>query len=128
MAQRIAHHRAQRPATWHTLEARMGLATRLATDVGHAATLLIEDLTLLLSNHLELDIDLAEARTLDEVNALLVLDAHVVLVANEVGLGVVPPYPLGRIFRDAMGRVNQAAAAACNEVYLIVAGLTLRLK
>src|SRR5437868_2354648 len=49
MAQRIAHHRAQRPTTWHTLEARMGLATRLAADVGDAATLLIEDLTLLLS-------------------------------------------------------------------------------
>ena len=52
----------------------------------------------------------------------------VVLVSNEVGMGLVPPYPLGRVFRDALGRVNQAAAAACSEVYLLVAGLPLQLK
>ncbi|MBV8719743.1 MAG: bifunctional adenosylcobinamide kinase/adenosylcobinamide-phosphate guanylyltransferase, partial [Chloroflexi bacterium] len=51
-----------------------------------------------------------------------------VLVSNEVGMGLVPPYPLGRLFRDALGRVNQAAAAGCDEVYFIVAGLPLRMK
>jgi len=128
MAERIAHHRARRPPTWRTLEALVGLANAVSADYGDAATLLVEDLTLLLSNHLELDGDRAEAKTLDEVNALLVLGAHVILVGNEVGMGIVPPYPLGRVFRDAMGRINQAAAAACGEVYLTVAGLPLRLK
>jgi adenosylcobinamide kinase / adenosylcobinamide-phosphate guanylyltransferase len=128
MAERIAHHRARRPATWRTLEARIGLASAASAGYGDAATLLVEDLTLLLSNHLEIDTRGAEVQTLDEVNALLALDAHVILVANEVGMGVVPPYPLGRVFRDAMGRINQAAAAACGEVYLTVAGLPLRLK
>ena len=70
----------------------------------------------------------AEARAMAEVNALLALEAHVVLVSNEVGMGIVPPYPLGRVFRDALGRLNQAAAAACGEVYLLVAGLPLQLK
>jgi adenosylcobinamide kinase/adenosylcobinamide-phosphate guanylyltransferase len=128
MAERIAHHRARRPATWRTLEVRVGLASAASAAYGDAATLLVEDLTLLLSNHLEIETSGAEAQTLDEVNALLALDAHVILVANEVGMGVVPPYPLGRVFRDAMGRINQAAAAACGEVYLTVAGLPLRLK
>jgi adenosylcobinamide kinase/adenosylcobinamide-phosphate guanylyltransferase len=53
---------------------------------------------------------------------------HVILVTNEVGMGLVPEYPLGRHFRDALGRLNQAVAAVCGEVYLIVAGLPLRLK
>ena len=70
----------------------------------------------------------AEARAVDEVNALLALSTHVVLVSNEVGMGIVPPYPLGRVFRDALGRLNQSAAAACGEVYLLVAGLPLQLK
>ena len=70
----------------------------------------------------------AEARAMAEVNALLALERNVVLVSNEVGMGVVPPYPLGRVFRDALGRLNQSAAAACSEVYLLVAGLPLQLK
>jgi adenosylcobinamide kinase/adenosylcobinamide-phosphate guanylyltransferase len=128
MAERIAHHRARRPASWRTLEARVELATRVSAEHRDATTLLIEDLTLLLSNHLEVDDKAAEARTLDEVNALLALDAHVIFVANEVGMGVVPAYPVGRVFRDALGRINQAVALASQEVYLIVAGLPLRLK
>ena len=167
MAERIARHRAQRPSTWRTLEAptkvaeavaraRAGddLAGRPTSVAGAAATVLVEDLTLLLSNLMLSDasaalsaigsdqkslhgaesrasgeaVDAAERNALAEVNALLALDAHVILVSNEVGMGVVPEHPLGRYFRDALGRVNQAAAAACGEAYLLVAGLPLRLK
>jgi len=124
MAERIARHRAQRPTTWRTVEAPL----ELPSDYGNAATLILEDLTLLLSNLMERENAIAEKDCLAQVNALLALDAHVILVANEVGWGVVPAYPLGRVFRDAMGRINQAAAAACDEVYLTVAGLPLRLK
>ena len=167
MAERIARHRAQRPSTWRTLEAptevasavaraRAGddLAGRPTSVAGAAATVLVEDLTLLLSNLMLSDasdalsaigndqkslhgaesrasgeaVDAAERNALAEVEALLALDAHVILVSNEVGMGVVPEHPLGRYFRDALGRVNQAAAAACGEAYLLVAGLPLRLK
>jgi adenosylcobinamide kinase/adenosylcobinamide-phosphate guanylyltransferase len=124
MAERIARHRAQRPTTWRTIEAPLGSVT----DCADAATVLVEDLTLLLANAMERDHAAAEGRSIEQIEALLTLDAHVILVANEVGMGLVPPYPLGRAFRDAMGRVNQAAAAACAEVYLIVAGLPLRFK
>jgi adenosylcobinamide kinase/adenosylcobinamide-phosphate guanylyltransferase len=125
MVERIAHHRARRPAAWRTIEARTDLASHLPSDV---ATLLVEDLTLLLSNHMESDPEEAEARTIEEVNALLSLSENVVLVSNEVGMGLVPTSALGRQFRDALGRVNQAAAAMCTEVYLVIAGLPVRLK
>ena len=127
MAERIAHHRARRSPTWRTVEAPSDLAEQLLTEIG-LSTVLVEDLTLLLSNHMERDAASAEALTLQEVKALLDLEVNVVLVSNEVGMGVVPPYPLGRAFRDALGRVNQAAAASCAEVYFIVAGLPLRMK
>jgi adenosylcobinamide kinase / adenosylcobinamide-phosphate guanylyltransferase len=124
MAERIARHRAQRPPTWRTVEAPL----ELPLVYGEATTLILEDLTLLLSNLMQGDSATAEEKCIDQVNALLTVDAHVILVSNEVGMGVVPPYLLGRVFRDALGRVNQAAAAACGEVYLLVAGLPLRLK
>ena len=125
MVERIAHHRARRPAAWATVEAPTDLARHEPRDV---RTLLIEDLTLLLSNHMERDITSAEDATVREVEELLALEVNVVLVSNEVGMGLVPPNPLGRAFRDALGRVNQAAAARCSEVYFVVAGLSLRMK
>lgn len=128
MAARIALHRAQRAASWRTLEAPTGLAERVGQAMGDAATVLVEDLTLLLSNLMAGDESTAEANAIADVNALLALARNVVLVSNEVGMGIVPPYPLGRVFRDALGRVNQSAAAACDTVYLLVAGLPLQLK
>jgi adenosylcobinamide kinase/adenosylcobinamide-phosphate guanylyltransferase len=125
MAERIAHHRARRNPGWVTVEAPIELAQHVGTQF---ATVLVEDLTLLLSNLMERDTAAAEAITIQEVAALLELEVNVVLVSNEVGMGLVPAYPLGRAFRDALGRVNQAAAAACGEVYFIVAGLPLRMK
>jgi adenosylcobinamide kinase/adenosylcobinamide-phosphate guanylyltransferase len=128
MAERIARHRAQRPSAWRTLEAPTDVARRVGGEAGGATTVLVEDLTLLLSNLMAGDRSGAEGRALAEVAGLVGLAAHVILVSNEVGMGIVPEQPLGRHFRDALGRVNQAAAAACGEVYLLVAGLPLRLK
>ncbi|MFA4886490.1 MAG: bifunctional adenosylcobinamide kinase/adenosylcobinamide-phosphate guanylyltransferase, partial [Desulfotomaculaceae bacterium] len=54
--------------------------------------------------------------------------AHLILVSNEVGLGLVPEYPLGRLFRDLAGKVNQVLAAKADQVYFIVAGLPLEIK
>lgn len=107
------------------MEVAAGLAEHIRNDV---QTVLVEDLTLLLSNLMAEDESQAEVRAVAEVHAVLALEVHVVIVSNEVGMGVVPPYPLGRLFRDALGRLNQSAAAACGEVYLLVAGLPLQLK
>ena len=129
MAERIARHRAERPAAWRTLEVSTDLAERLASsDYRGVLTVVVEDLTLLLSNLMLSGPDGAEARAIAQAEAVLALEAHVILVSNEVGMGLVPASPLGRRFRDALGRVNQATAAACGEVYLLVAGLPLRLK
>jgi adenosylcobinamide kinase / adenosylcobinamide-phosphate guanylyltransferase len=127
MAERIAHHRARRSATWRTLELPVGLADGVATEQG-IVTILVEDLTLLLSNYMDRDGVAAEGGAHADVQGLLAVDANIILVSNEVGMGVVPAYPAGRQFRDALGRLNQAAAAVCDEVHLIVAGLPLRLK
>jgi adenosylcobinamide kinase/adenosylcobinamide-phosphate guanylyltransferase len=131
MRERILRHRAQRPATWRTVEASMGLAAATAAagrEMGSRPTVLVEDLTLLLSNLLDVDVPAAEGRAKAEIEALLDLQANVILVSNEVGMGIVPAYPSGRAFRDAMGRLNQQAAGLCKEVYFLIAGLPLRLK
>jgi adenosylcobinamide kinase/adenosylcobinamide-phosphate guanylyltransferase len=127
MAERIAIHQARRHAAWRTLEEPLNVAERVAKEVDDAHIVLVEDLTLLLSNLMAEDAD-AEARALEQLNGLIALRANVILVSNEVGMGIVPPYPSGRVFRDALGRLNQAAARQCDEVYLLVAGLPLRLK
>jgi adenosyl cobinamide kinase/adenosyl cobinamide phosphate guanylyltransferase len=124
MADRIRLHQQQRPSTWRTLES----PTSLRFDLADARTVLIEDLTLLLSNLMLHESESAERKAIEEVEAVLRVSANVVLVSNEVGMGLVPPYPLGRQFRDALGRVNQLAAARVNDAYLMVAGLPLRLK
>jgi len=127
MAERIADHRARRPATWRTLERQLDLVPGIAAEPA-VKTVLVEDLTLLLSNHMNKDTSGAEGNTRREVDALLGLEANVILVSNEVGMGLVPMDSLGRAFRDALGRVNQAAAARCTEVYFVVAGLPLKMK
>ncbi len=127
MAERIGLHRARRPATWRTLESPKGLADPIVAALGDARTVLVEDLTLLLSNLMLSGTD-AEARALAEVDALQALTTHLIVVSNEVGMGVVPATPLGREFRDSLGRLNQHAASQLHEVYMLFAGLPLRLK
>jgi adenosylcobinamide kinase/adenosylcobinamide-phosphate guanylyltransferase len=90
--------------------------------------MLVEDLTLLLSNLMAENASSAESRATEELEGLMSMNANVVLVSNEVGMGLVPPYPLGRAFRDALGRLNQSAASLVDEAYFVVAGVPLRLK
>ncbi|MBV9547402.1 MAG: bifunctional adenosylcobinamide kinase/adenosylcobinamide-phosphate guanylyltransferase, partial [Chloroflexi bacterium] len=129
MAERVAQHRARRPSSWRTLEVQRDLAAAVAATSGNVRTVVVEDLTLALSNLMrDQTTEAAEQSLMHDVADLLGLQANVLLVSNEVGMGVVPPYALGRAFRDALGRVNQYAAAQAHEVYLLVAGLPLRLK
>jgi adenosylcobinamide kinase/adenosylcobinamide-phosphate guanylyltransferase len=136
MAARIAAHRTERPAAWMTLEAphRVGAAIRQTTP---ADVVVVDCLTLLANNvlvPLADSVPAAEAETalLVEIDALLAAyhasDAEWFVVSNEVGLGLVPDNPLGRLYRDALGRANQRAAAAADNVILMVAGLPLAVK
>jgi adenosylcobinamide kinase / adenosylcobinamide-phosphate guanylyltransferase len=125
MAARIAAHRARRSADWKTVEAPRDLAAALKACGSMPA--LVDCLTLWLSNLMiaEADTD----REMEELEkALAVAAAPAVLVANEVGSGIVPSFPLGRHFRDMQGMFNQRIAARADRVVLMVAGLPLPIK
>lgn len=125
MAERIAAHRARRGTAWQTIEAPRDLVGSLQSR--YATPVLIDCLTLWLSNLVlgAADIDTEISRF---EHALAAVEAPVVMVANEVGYGLVPDYPLGRRFRDLQGMLNQRLAARADRVVLVVAGLPLALK
>lgn len=128
-AARIGAHRARRPATWSTVEST-DLATALATDEPVLLDCLGTWLTAVIdaAGLWEAPSERALAEVEERVaEAVAVLGADVVVVTNEVGLGVVPEHRSGRLFRDLLGTVNQRFAAACDEVHLVVAGRVLRL-
>ena len=128
MGERIARHRARRGAGWTTVEAPLDLAAALRAHApGASGGVLVDCLTVWLGNlmHAGRDIDRAAGSLLE---SLAVPPGPVVLVANEVGLGVVPDNPMARAFRDHAGRLNQALAARADRVVLVTAGIPLVLK
>lgn len=129
MRARIAHHQAQRPARWQLVEEPLALAAALQRHAAENHCLLVDCLTLWLTNLLCLE---DEQRLQTEVAALLKtltsLPGHIILVSNETGMGVVPLGELTRRYCDEAGRLHQALAATCNHVILTVAGLPLTLK
>jgi adenosylcobinamide kinase/adenosylcobinamide-phosphate guanylyltransferase len=127
MAERIARHRERRGSRWCTREAPLDLAGALETVADPEAVVLVDCLTLWLSNILLADRDVNNECEL-LVAALPRLAGPVILVANEVGLGIVPDNALARRFRDEAGRLNQAVAAAAQSVVFVAAGLPLVLK
>ena len=127
MAARIAAHRARRGPFWRTIEAPLDLAGAIRDASAPHAPLLVDCLTLWLSNLMLAGRDPeAEAAALEAACAGLA--GPVVLVANEVGLGIVPDNALARAFRDAAGRLNQRMAARADRVVFVAAGLPLVLK
>jgi adenosylcobinamide kinase/adenosylcobinamide-phosphate guanylyltransferase len=126
MAERVRLHRSRRGANWTTHEAPLDLAAALpaATATG---PVLIDCLTLWLTNVMLAGRDVA-AEQAALVRGLSELREPAVLVANEVGLGIVPDNALARAFRDHAGRLNQAIAAAADRVVFVAAGLPLILK
>jgi adenosyl cobinamide kinase/adenosyl cobinamide phosphate guanylyltransferase len=125
MAARISAHRARRGPDWRTVEAPRDLASALSEC--DAAPVLVDCLTLWLSNLMLANADLdAETARLEDV--LAAAKAPVMLVANEVGSGIVPEHALGRRFRDLQGVLNQRMAARADRVILMVAGLPLPVK
>ena len=127
MRDRIARHRADRPAGWHTVEEPLDVPRRIE-DL-HTDVLLLDCLSLWVSNMLLAD--WTEGAMLAAADRLLTACANVptaILVTNEVGLGIVPDNALARRYRDVLGWVNQRCAAASDEAHLLVSGLPLRLK
>lgn len=129
MATRIAHHRARRPAHWDCIEEPLALAHTLRLHARADRVLLVDCLTLWLSNLLG---DADPTRFIAERDALMRmlpgLPGNVLLVSNEVGLGIVPMGELTRRFVDEAGRLHQALAAQCERVLFVAAGLPLTLK
>ncbi len=139
MSARIHRHQADRPVHWRTLEVPLELAAALEREAAADRCLIVDCLSLWLSNLLVHADTLApgvDAEALPlfrrERDALLAclptLPGHVIFVANEVGLGLVPETALGRLFRDEAGRLNQAVAALSARVVFVAAGLPLVLK
>jgi adenosylcobinamide kinase/adenosylcobinamide-phosphate guanylyltransferase len=131
MAERIQRHRrrraAQSPTRWQTVEEPLALAARLAEMARPGRPILVDCLTLWLSNLLLAGRDIA-AETAGLIAAIPVLAGPLVLVANEVGLGIVPDNALARDFRDRAGTLNQAVAAAADRVVFVAASLPIVLK
>ncbi|WP_058911264.1 bifunctional adenosylcobinamide kinase/adenosylcobinamide-phosphate guanylyltransferase [Entomohabitans teleogrylli] len=142
MAARVAHHKASRPAHWRTVERWQDLQRVIGADNDPREAVLLECITTLISNLLfdffgdrpeaEWDFTAAEAGIQCQIELLLAACARcpspVVLVTNEVGMGIVPENRLARHFRDIAGRVNQRLARAADEVWLVVSGIGVKIK
>ncbi len=137
MAERIRRHRARRPASWRTLEAPLAVGQALRQGAGAAEVVLLDCLTLLFNNLLlDLGDDPAEAaaaaRLQAEVDGLLAAydegNWSLIVVSNELGLGLVPPYPLGRVYRDVLGWAHQHLVERADRAYFVLAGVPLDLK
>lgn len=142
MAARIQHHKDDRPAHWRTAECWRHLDTLITADLAPDDAILLECITTMVTNLLfalggENDPEqwdyAAMVRAIDDEIQILIAacqrcPAKVVLVTNEVGMGIVPENRLARHFRDIAGRVNQRLAAAADEVWLVVSGIGVKIK
>lgn len=141
MRQRIEKHRQSRPPDWRTLEVTHNIGKRIEQEIGDAQIVVVDCVTLLVGNifglHSGKALEQIEESTLEkqvvvEINELIKcigkVEARFVIVANEVGLGLVPDNRIGRLYRDLLGKANQMLAKSADEVILMVAGLPLKIK
>ena len=141
MERRVAHHQARRPAAWRSIEAPLHLAATLREQAAPDTCLLVDCLTLWLSNlffagsaarqaeaNEAIACPLLDGETQALLDALPAVPGRIILVSNEVGWGVVPMHPVSRLFADEQGRLNQRVAAVSDRVTLVAAGLPLELK
>jgi adenosylcobinamide kinase/adenosylcobinamide-phosphate guanylyltransferase len=130
MTERVARHRQRRGPAWHTIEEPFALADALRRLDGSFKGMLVDCITLWLTNLLLRSDD--PRKVLADINALIasfsVLATPIVLVSNEVGMGIVPENRLARTFRDLAGEANELLAKAADEVYVMFSGLPLKLK
>ena len=141
MQQRIEEHKRARPSDWSTLEVTSHIGKEISRKIGGARVVIVDCITLLVSNILgqytdqtgeKIDAAFVEKEVTCEIDELVEcinhLDAIFILVTNEVGLGLVPDNPMGRLYRDVLGKANRLLAQEVDEVYLMVAGLPAPIK
>jgi adenosylcobinamide kinase / adenosylcobinamide-phosphate guanylyltransferase len=134
MRARIGKHRSSRPTAWHTVEEPLKVSEAAALHIESADILLIDCLTIWLSNLLyelrDEDFDVIERTAIDRVEALIDVSksGNVIAVTNEVGSGIVPESLVGRNFRDLQGLVNQRVARGSDVVYFVVSGISMCIK
>jgi adenosylcobinamide kinase/adenosylcobinamide-phosphate guanylyltransferase len=127
MTERIAAHRAERPEAWTTVEEPLAL-TAAIESVRPDETLVVDCLSLWVANLLErMEADAVDRESGFAAAAAAARAGLTVAVSNEVGLGIVPATPLGRVYRDVLGRVNQCWVEASKEALFVVAGRTINL-
>jgi adenosylcobinamide kinase/adenosylcobinamide-phosphate guanylyltransferase len=125
MRERILVHRQQRGPDFTTIEESLALASAIQRHSADFDAIVVDCLTLWLSNIATSDVEIETGKLLE---AALASNAQLILVTNEVGCGIVPDNPVARRFRDDAGRLNQLAAAAASEVYWMVFGCAMRVK
>jgi adenosylcobinamide kinase/adenosylcobinamide-phosphate guanylyltransferase len=138
MAQRIAMHRKERPAGWRTIEVTTDVGKLIKENIGGARLVIVDCITLLVNNifneygyettpQIEARLEEKIAR---EINSLVEcvrgVEASFIVVTNEIGLGLVPAEKTSRLYRDLLGKANQMLAKCADEVYLMVAGISVR--
>ena len=141
MRQRIEEHQRARPPTWSTLEVTAHIGSQIRRNIGGAQVVIVDCVTLLVNNIFsrhtdqtgeQIDVPLIEKGLVAEIDELVDciknVGASFIMVTNEVGLGLVPANRMGRLYRDLLGRANQILAQRADEIYLMVAGLPVRIK
>lgn len=143
MKDRIKKHRASRPASWNTIEAYKDLDRVMSESVVDEECILLDCITVMITNIMfekDMDfvnVDAEKANRLEEtvrceveklIEAGKKLNVTLIMVTNEVGMGIVPDNAISRAFRDIAGRMNQLLAKNCDEVYVCISGIPLRLK
>lgn len=127
MSQRIARHRADRAGHWQTVECPLALPEMIAAHDAEGSVILVDCLTLWLSNLMLGDHNIAASRS-SLAGLVQAVQGTLLLVSNEVGQGIVPNNALARQFRDEAGWLNQALASVTDEVWFVTAGIAQRLK
>lgn len=144
MKDRISRHRSQRNPAWKTVECYRNIAGALKDNCGDRKYILLDCVTIMISNILVLDagldwdkagmaeVDKVEEKVRKEMRDIIVMahdfNGETIIVSNELGMGIVPPTPLGRHYRDIAGKVNQLLAAEADEVYFMVSGIPVKIK
>ena len=141
MRMRIAKHKKNRPTNWRTLEATTEIGTQIEANAGDAELIIIDCITMLVNNIFSrydetqfdtFDDSVLEKAVINEIEqlqqCLKKVDASFLIISNEVGLGLVPDNRMGRLYRDILGRANQMLAQTADELFLLVAGIPLRIK
>jgi adenosylcobinamide kinase/adenosylcobinamide-phosphate guanylyltransferase len=141
MRLRIEKHKQDRPSNWRTLEASSHIGTQIEDAYDGEDLVIIDCITLLVTNifckydekqYDTIEDSILEKQVMAEIKelqeCLQKINASFIIVSNEVGLGIVPAYRIGRLYRDILGRANQVLAQTADEVYLMVAGIPLRVK